>query len=248
MVKRGFLVVALSCSLGLSLACGGANRSPLAPTALASHASAVSSQPVSPAPSLSSRLLAVISISPSSGPTTGGTPIIISGSEFLEGAIVSFGDTPASDVIVTERTVMATTPPHAEGPVDVVVTNPDGQMAILPGGYTYAADKPPADTPSTDISITITSSGVSPREIEIPVGARVTFVNNDSRSHEIQSDPHPVHTDCPPINEVGLLRPGESKQTGEFLTARACGYHDHSQSSNQALRGRIVVNDWPVSP
>ena len=36
------------------------------------------------------------------------------------------------------------------------------------------------------------------------------FVNNDSRSHEMFSDPHPEHTDCPEINQVGFLSPGQS--------------------------------------
>jgi plastocyanin len=82
---------------------------------------------------------------------------------------------------------------------------------------------------------------VSPRQVEIPVGGRVTFVNNDTSFHEMASDPHPIHTDCPPMNEVGALAPGRSGQTGAFPTARTCGFHDHGQSSNQALQGTIVI-------
>lgn len=186
--------------------------------------------PSSPAPTIDA-------ITPSSGPATGGTRVTISGSAFANGATVSLGGVPAPAAVVTsEMVVVATTPPHAEGPVDVIVTNPDGWIATLGGGYTYTGDQPPVGA-----TITITSFGVSPKEIEIPIGARVTFVNNDSRPHDIQSDPHPLHTDCPPINEVGFLNSGESKQTGQLRTAGACGYHDHDQASNQALRGRIVI-------
>jgi hypothetical protein len=32
-----------------------------------------------------------------------------------------------------------TTPPHAAGIVDLVVTNPDGETGSLPGGFTYAS-------------------------------------------------------------------------------------------------------------
>jgi len=45
--------------------------------------------------------------------------------------------------------------------------------------------------------VTITSSGVSPRSLTVTPGTQVTFVNNDSRSHNIASNPHPEHTDCP---------------------------------------------------
>ena len=38
--------------------------------------------------------------------------------------------------------------------------------------------------------------GVSPRDITVAVGSRVTFVNNDSMPHDMASDPHPEHTLC----------------------------------------------------
>jgi plastocyanin len=97
---------------------------------------------------------------------------------------------------------------------------------------------PPTGSAAT---ITITSSGVSPKTVEVPVGSRVTFVNNDRVFHEMQSDPHPEHTDCPEIGEVGALSPGQSKQTGVFRIARTCGYHDHGQDTNTSLQGTIVI-------
>jgi plastocyanin len=89
--------------------------------------------------------------------------------------------------------------------------------------------------------ITITSSGASPRELTITVGQRVTFVNNDARVHEMHSDPHPQHGDCPQIDQVGFLNPGQSKDTGAFTTARTCGFHDHNQPTVVSLTGRIII-------
>jgi plastocyanin len=108
------------------------------------------------------------------------------------------------------------------------------------GGSTGPSD---GGTPAagSGLTITITSSGVSPKTIEISVGNRVTFVNNDRVFHEMQSNPHPEHTDCPEIGEVGALSPGQAKQTGVFRTARSCGYHDHGQDTNTALQGTIVI-------
>jgi plastocyanin len=93
----------------------------------------------------------------------------------------------------------------------------------------------------TGTTITITSAGVSPKSITVARGAQVTFVNNDSRTHEMNSNPHPEHTDCPEINAVGFLNPLQSKQTGNLNTARTCGYHDHNRDFDESLKGTIVI-------
>ena len=91
-------------------------------------------------------------------------------------------------------------------------------------------------------TITIgTNSAVSPSQVSIAVGQSVTFVNNDTRSHDMESDPHPAHTDCPSIANVGLLQPGQSKTTFGFSGSGSCGFHDHNNSESAGLRGRIVI-------
>ena len=90
-------------------------------------------------------------------------------------------------------------------------------------------------------TITIANNAVSPSTVTIAVGQSVTFVNSDSRTHQMQSDPHPAHTDCPSINNVALLSPGQSKTTFGFSGAGTCGFHDHNDSENGSLRGRIVI-------
>jgi len=82
---------------------------------------------------------------------------------------------------------------------------------------------------------------VTPSQVTISVGQSVMFVNNDSRAHEMASDPHPVHTDCPPVNAMGNIGAGQSRTTNAFTTARACGFHDHNDPGNAALQGRIVI-------
>jgi len=88
-------------------------------------------------------------IAPSSGPTTGGTNIVISGGGFFPGATVSFGGIPGIDVNVPISSVItAITPPYfPPGPVDVVVTNPDSQIGELSDGFTYI----PTVTPVLDV-------------------------------------------------------------------------------------------------
>ena len=99
----------------------------------------------------------------------------------------------------------------------------------------------PPSPPPAGSTITITSSGVSPKSLIVSPGTQVTFVNNDSRNHEMNSDPHPDHGDCTAINTVGLIVPGQSKQTGNLNTVRTCGYHDHALFTNTSLQGTITV-------
>src|SRR5262245_39667231 len=90
-------------------------------------------------------------------------------------------------------------------------------------------------------TITITSNGASPQNIQITPGTRVLFVNNDGKSHNMTSDPHPDHTDCPEINQAGFLTPGQSRETGNLNTVRTCGFHDHDDSTNGKLKGTIKI-------
>jgi hypothetical protein len=57
----------------------------------------------------------------------------------------------------------------------------------------------------------------------------------------MNSNPHPEHTDCPAINDVGFLSPGQSKQTGNLNAVRSCGFHDHNQDQNTNLQGTIII-------
>ena len=80
----------------------------------------------------------VASVSPTSGPATGGTSITIRGTNFAAGASVTLDGTVATNVVVTNgTTITATTPAHAAGNVDVVVTNTNGQSGGKINAFTY---------------------------------------------------------------------------------------------------------------
>jgi hypothetical protein len=55
------------------------------------------------------------------------------------------------------------------------------------------------------------------------------------------SDPHPAHTDCPAINEVGFLAAGQTRATGSLNTPRICGFHDHNRNADTSLQGTITI-------
>jgi len=113
-------------------------------------------------------------------------------------------------------------------------------LAACGGSGGGPANPSPNPNPSQP-TITITAAGVSPKELPITAGQRVLFVNNDNRAHEMTSDPHPEHGECPAIDQVGFLNPGQTKETGNFVAAMTCGYHDHNLFEVTALQGRIIV-------
>jgi formylglycine-generating enzyme required for sulfatase activity len=86
----------------------------------------------------------VTSITPASGPFSGGTPITITG-QFLAGTTaVTIGGVPATSVVaVNSTTVTAVTPAGSVGAAAVVVIGAKGTITV-PGGFTYLSFNVPA--------------------------------------------------------------------------------------------------------
>jgi hypothetical protein len=87
----------------------------------------------------------ITSVSPNTGPTTGGTAVAITGSNFTGTTAVKFGATNATSFTVISTTqISAIAPPGSLGTVDVTVKTPSGTSAISPADqYSYAV---PADS------------------------------------------------------------------------------------------------------
>jgi plastocyanin len=118
-------------------------------------------------------------------------------------------------------------------------------MACGGSSNSNAPTPPPTTTctaPATSTTITISNNAACPQNITVARGTRVTFVNQDSRSHEMVSDPHPEHTDCIELNQVGNLEIGQSRESGNLTVSRPCGFHDHLRNEVAALRGTITIS------
>lgn len=100
----------------------------------------------------------------------------------------------------------------------------------------------------TGPALTMTSSGISPKTIQLAAGATLTIVNSDSVAHELASDPHPVHTNCPQFNG-GLLQPGQTVTLQAGTAAMTCGVHDHVAPTDSRFFATIqVVGATPPPP
>jgi plastocyanin len=90
-------------------------------------------------------------------------------------------------------------------------------------------------------TITISATGVSPASVTVAPGSRVDFVNNSGDVRNMFSDPHPAHTDCTELNQVGTLGNGQSRATGNLTTVRTCSYHDHNFPDEARWKGSIRI-------
>ncbi|MGE0406735.1 MAG: putative Ig domain-containing protein, partial [Candidatus Korobacteraceae bacterium] len=109
---------------------------------------------------------AIASVSPTSGLSSGGTPVTISGSNFVPGAAVRFGTLPASAVqYINSTTLIATSPASSISSVPISVTNPDGRSATLANAFQYQVPLTvtsfslPAGATETNYSFTLAASG-----------------------------------------------------------------------------------------
>ena len=92
----------------------------------------------------------VTSVTPDHGPASGGTAVTISGSNFKDGASVTFGGAVAEDAtVVSSSQITCTTPAHYPATVDVTVTNPDDQSGTLLRGFTYESEVASLSLPDT---------------------------------------------------------------------------------------------------
>lgn len=120
------------------------------------------------------------SISPNTGSTAGGTPVTLTGTNFLSPATVTFDGVGAVDVVVVNgTTITCTAPVHAiAGAVDVALTT-NGQTATRTAAFTYEAPPPPPavtlDIINPNTGTTAGGTAVTLTGSQFLAGATVSF-------------------------------------------------------------------------
>ncbi len=107
----------------------------------------------------------VMGMSPTSGPTAGGTTVTINGSGFTGATFVYFGSTSAAFTVNSDTSISATSPAEPAGTVDVTVVTPGGTSATSSADqFTFLSQAPaisglsPAHGP-TDGGTVVTITG-----------------------------------------------------------------------------------------
>jgi IPT/TIG domain len=126
--------------------------------------------PVPPLPA--DTMPTVTAVYPPLGSTVGATPVLIVGTGFRPGAIVTIGAEATSVILVHSTTITAATAAHPGAIVDVVVTNPGGASGRLDGAFIYAAE-PFSVTPSVD---TVVAGGEMSVSWTAPLGGREHWI------------------------------------------------------------------------
>ena len=105
----------------------------------------------------------VSSVSPNSIDHTSSTGATVQGSDFQSGATVTVGGVSVSGSFLNETTLSISIPSGAPGPVDVVVTNPDGQSGTLANGFTYTVTQtqPTSTGSNVPVSLPVPSGNVA---------------------------------------------------------------------------------------
>jgi len=133
----------------------------------------------------------VSALSVSSGPATGGSPVVITGSYFTGATTVNFGSVTTTDfAVLSDTSILVTAPAQAAGAVSVTVTSYAGNSSTS-ATFTYNAVSAPAVTSLSTSSgstaggtlIEINGSGFTNAQ-EVDFGSAPLFdftVNSDSQ-------------------------------------------------------------------
>ena len=90
--------------------------------------------------------------------------------------------------------------------------------------------------------VIISASGFSPATISVKKGSTVTWTNQDTKVHQVVSDPHPSHTLLPDLDS-STLSSGDS-YTFTFEKVGKFTYHD--ENNPLTIKGEVDVR-WTLA-
>jgi hypothetical protein len=132
----------------------------------------------------------ITSFTPNSGPTTGGTSVVLDGTSLETGMTVNFGGANATDVnCFSSTSCTLTSPAHAAGTVYPTVTVNGIISPPAPVGFTYAVyptltsispDSIPVNRSSTNVTYTLTFTGTG-----FSTASGQTFFNGSYNGQDI---------------------------------------------------------------
>jgi len=185
------ITVGNNCYLGPTCGTAGAGQYPATPgydltTGLGSfQVSGIASDLVPVTPTITI-------FSPNQGTTAGGYPVQITGTNFLPGTTVQFGDVPSPSVtVVSQSVITAVAPVHDPGNVSITVTVPGGKTGTG-RFFTYVAPPvPTALNPTSGVNVggtvvniygfsfqsgaTVTIGGVPATNVTLVNGNQIAF-------------------------------------------------------------------------
>ncbi len=153
----------------------------------------------------------VTAVDPGQGSSEGGTVVTVDGDGFRDGAVVTIGGAPCTDVVVLDAaTLTCATPAGTPGAADVTVENDDGQQDTLPGGYGFlgppiVVEVVPSLVPvAGGVEVRVLGSGLSDAD-DVSFGGAAGEVISQTGSAELLVRVPPVPAGLDPAPSSGLL-------------------------------------------
>lgn len=113
-----------------------------------------------------------------------------------------------------------------------------GRVATTPTGGESATQ--PAPAPSGPPVVKITASGFDPQFVHLFVGRVVVFQNDDREPHAIFTDPHPGHSLCAGVFNLGSLAAGARREVE--AVPGLCPFHDDDRPGHPAFQGYVLLH------
>ncbi|MFF2493331.1 IPT/TIG domain-containing protein [Agromyces sp. NPDC058064] len=133
-------------------------------------------------------------LDPDRGPTSGGTPVTITGTDLAGATEVTVDGVPVTFTQVSDTEITFETPAHAGGPADVVVTTPGGESNPLPFTYVVGAVLTALDPEEGPTSggtlVTITGTDLADATEVTVDGASVSFTQVSGTQITFTTAPH----------------------------------------------------------
>lgn len=195
----------------------------------------------------------VSSLSPSSGPASGGTSVTVQGANFAPGTTVSFGSRPATAVDVGSPTQLTATAPAgtAGTSVNVTVSTPDGTSPTSGAtsfGYTSATT---TTSSSTSTSLSSSASTVAPGQV-VTLSATVTSSSGAVPDGSVSFDANGATiSGCGavvPTNGVATCSSAFGSAGPEALSATESASSGFSASSSPTISLEVAYPGPPSAP
>jgi hypothetical protein len=115
-------------------------------------------------------------------------------------------------------------------------------LAAACAGSSAGPSRTVVQEPEAPPIVTFTGTGASPTELHIYAQDVATFVNSDSRPHQVGADPRLNYDSRCSVIAVGLLNPGESRKEELQPSGIVCYYRDELDPTNAKLQGYVLVH------
>lgn len=124
----------------------------------------------------------ITGMSATSGPIAGGTPIMLTGTNFKPGARVTIGGIEVATTVVNATTITFTTPTHTAGAVTVSVRNTDGQSGDYARMYLFVSPLPAVRSAAATVAR-------MPAPLPLPRAAATPGVQPPPRIQGVEASP-----------------------------------------------------------